>query len=60
MLGAPHDLVNLPDESSGADRGHRFWNRLYRQNKDGSFTDVTEAAGFSKAGAEIMAWAWQS
>ena len=25
----------------------RYWNRLYRQNKDGSFTDVTEQAGFS-------------
>src|ERR1700694_127009 len=29
----------------------RYWNRLYRQNKDGSFTDVTEAAGLSNAGA---------
>ncbi len=28
----------------------RYWNRLYRQNKDGSFTDVTEAAGLSRAG----------
>jgi enediyne biosynthesis protein E4 len=28
----------------------RYWNRLYRQNKDGSFTDVTEAAGLSSAG----------
>jgi hypothetical protein len=28
----------------------RYWNRLYRQNKDGSFTDVTEQAGLSKAG----------
>ncbi len=28
----------------------RYWNRLYRQNRDGSFTDVTEAAGLSKAG----------
>ena len=27
-----------------------YWNRLYRQNKDGSFTDVTEQAGLSKAG----------
>jgi hypothetical protein len=25
-------------------------NRLYRQNKDGSFSDVTEAAGLSSAG----------
>ena len=27
-----------------------YWNRLYRQNKDGSFTDVTAAAGLSTAG----------
>src|SRR2546425_13034008 len=29
----------------------RYWNRLYRQKKDGSFTDVTEAAGLANAGA---------
>ncbi|MGA2810113.1 MAG: CRTAC1 family protein [Candidatus Acidiferrum sp.] len=28
----------------------RYWNRLYRQNKDGTFTDVTEAAGLGNAG----------
>ena len=28
----------------------KFWNRLYRQNRDGSFTDVTKAAGVSAAG----------
>ena len=28
----------------------RYWNRLYRQNPDGTFTDVTESAGLSKAG----------
>jgi len=28
----------------------RYWNRLYRQNKDGSFTDVTEPAGLANAG----------
>jgi hypothetical protein len=27
-----------------------FWNRLYRQNRDGSFTDVTKAAGLADAG----------
>ena len=27
-----------------------YWNRLYRQNKDGSFTDVTEKAGLGNAG----------
>src|ERR1700749_2431822 len=25
----------------------QYWNRLYRQNLDGSFTDVTEAAGLA-------------
>ena len=28
----------------------RYWNRLYRQNADGSFTDVTEQAGLANAG----------
>ncbi len=28
----------------------KYWNRLYRQNKDGSFTDVTQAAGLANAG----------
>ena len=27
-----------------------YWNRLYRQNRDGSFSDVTAAAGLSNAG----------
>jgi enediyne biosynthesis protein E4 len=28
----------------------KYWNRLYRQNKDGTFTDVTEQAGLQHAG----------
>ncbi len=28
----------------------KFWNRLYRQNRDGTFTDVTKAAGLADAG----------
>jgi hypothetical protein len=28
-----------------------YWNRLYRQNKDGTFTDVTVQAGLQNAGA---------
>lgn len=28
----------------------RYWNRLFRQNRDGTFTDVTEPAGLAKAG----------
>src|SRR5260370_41377557 len=31
-------------------RNPRYWNRLYRQNRDGGFTDVTEAAGLADAG----------
>ena len=31
-------------------RDPRYWNRLYRQNGDGSFTDVTEQAGLANAG----------
>ncbi len=37
------------------DRGNpRYWNRLYRQNKDGSFTDVTQAAGLANAGSRQL------
>lgn len=33
------------------ERGNsRYWNRLYRQNRDGSFTDVTQAAGLANVG----------
>ena len=28
----------------------KYWNRLYRQNRDGTFTDVTKAAGLADAG----------
>jgi hypothetical protein len=28
----------------------KYWNRLYRQNKDGTFTDVTQQAGLADAG----------
>jgi hypothetical protein len=28
----------------------RYWNRLYRQNRDGSFTDVTDQAGLANTG----------
>ena len=32
----------MPDKSD-----RRFWNRLYHQNSDGTFTDVTEKAGLT-------------
>jgi enediyne biosynthesis protein E4 len=31
-------------------REPKYWNRLFRQNSDGTFTDVTEQAGLSQAG----------
>src|SRR5215467_1452599 len=30
--------------------GPEYWNRLYHNNHDGTFTDVTEAAGVAGAG----------
>lgn len=51
-------LVNaghVPDpllRSSTFDRSRpSYWNRLYRQNQDGTFTDVTVQAGLQNAGA---------
>jgi hypothetical protein len=45
-------LVTNPAQSPDNFNRHdpRYWNRLYRQNKDGSFTDVTKEAGLSNAG----------
>ena len=40
----------MPTPEAFDRRDPRYWNRLYRQNRDGSFTDVTEAAGLSNAG----------
>jgi enediyne biosynthesis protein E4 len=48
------DSGSLDDPQKGppnfARRHPTYWNRLYRQNRDGSFTDVTAAAGLSVAG----------
>jgi hypothetical protein len=33
--------------------GPEFWNRLYRNNGDGTFTDVTQAAGVAGQGYEM-------
>jgi len=44
-------LVNggkLPGDFSR--RQPPYWNRLYRQNRDGTYTDVTAAAGLANAG----------
>jgi hypothetical protein len=41
-LDDPMPAGGAPDKSDP-----RFWNRLYHQNADGTFTDVTERAGVS-------------
>ena len=41
-LGDPMPEQGLPDKSDP-----RFWNRLYHQNEDRSFSDVTEKAGLT-------------
>ncbi len=40
--------MRLPEDFQRRDP--RYWNRLFRQNKDGSFTDVTQEAGLAHAG----------
>src|SRR5208337_4902335 len=46
--GRIDDPMHPPDNFDRHDP--LYWNRLYRQNKDGSFTDVTEQAGLANAG----------
>ena len=40
----PMPSSKMPDKSD-----RKFWNRLYHQNADGTFTDVTEKAGLTGA-----------
>src|SRR5246127_2809710 len=42
------EALRVPENFARSDP--RYWNRLYRQNRDGSFTDVTQAAGLANAG----------
>jgi hypothetical protein len=44
LIDDPMPEGKLPDKSD-----KKFWNRLYHQNADGTFTDVTERAGLSGA-----------
>ena len=44
-LDAPQADREAPDKSSP-----EFWNRLFRNNRDGTFTDVTEKAGLRGRG----------
>jgi hypothetical protein len=42
LISDPMPDGKMPDKSE-----RKFWNRLYHQNADGTFTDVTERAGLS-------------
>jgi hypothetical protein len=42
LISDPMPDGRLPDKSD-----KKFWNRLYHQNADGTFTDVTERAGLT-------------
>ncbi|MBV9082992.1 MAG: VCBS repeat-containing protein, partial [Acidobacteriaceae bacterium] len=46
--GRVTDPMQRPENFARSDP--RYWNRLFRQNRDGSFTDVTKAAGLANAG----------
>jgi len=46
--GGITDPMSLPESFHRNEP--RYWNRLYRQNRDGRFTDVTEQAGLASAG----------
>jgi hypothetical protein len=46
--GKISDPLSMPENFARDEP--QFWNRLYRQAKDGSFTDVTESAGLARAG----------
>src|SRR5439155_181413 len=37
----------MPDDKLPDKSDRKFWNRLYHQNPDGTFTDVTEKAGLT-------------
>ena len=50
LVNSGHLPESAPSRESFGRNQERYWNRLYRQNKDGSFTDVTEMAGLSRAG----------
>jgi hypothetical protein len=50
MVNAGHVRDPMTRPFTFERRDPHYWNRLYRQNKDGTFTDVTEAAGLANAG----------
>jgi hypothetical protein len=52
-------VVNGAALPSGQKTGPSFWNRLFRNNGDGTFTDVTEAAGVAGHGYAMGVAAWR-
>jgi hypothetical protein len=50
LVNAGRLTSTMPTPENFDRRNPRYWNRLYRQNRDGSFTDVTEGAGLANAG----------
>ena len=50
LVNGGHIAGRLRDPAHFGRSEQRYWNRLYRQNKDGTFTDVTEQAGLARAG----------
>src|ERR1700730_9829914 len=42
------ESLRVPENFGRSDP--KYWNRLYRQNRDGSFTDATQSAGLATAG----------
>jgi hypothetical protein len=50
VVNGGHVSNPMPLPDAFERRDPRYWNRLYRQNRDGSFTDVTDHAGLANAG----------
>ena len=50
VVNGGHVSSPMPAPDAFERHDPRYWNRLYRQNRDGSFTDVTEQAGLANAG----------
>jgi enediyne biosynthesis protein E4 len=50
MVNGGRITENLHNPENFERSNPKYWNRLYRQNKDGSFTDVTQSAGLANAG----------
>ena len=50
LVNSGHLAPSMPTPENFQRSLPQYWNRLYRQNPDGTFTDVTKAAGLANAG----------